>query len=105
MRTPNKASLSASTTLFAGSIVLYCLLYKNLSFGPTYRQSTGTASSDLGIKLHPEDHVYRRPRTIYHYWNVTKGYASPDGVEALVYKINGSSSFPSRGLHGSIADE
>jgi FtsP/CotA-like multicopper oxidase with cupredoxin domain len=42
----------------------------------------------LGIRLHPEEHHSRPATTITHYWNITSGYRSPDGVRKLVYLIN-----------------
>jgi FtsP/CotA-like multicopper oxidase with cupredoxin domain len=42
----------------------------------------------MGIRLRPEDHVSRPSDTIIHYWNVTTGFRSPDGVTKLVYLVN-----------------
>jgi FtsP/CotA-like multicopper oxidase with cupredoxin domain len=47
-----------------------------------------TPDDTLGIRLHPEDHVSRRPDIIIHYWNVSTGYIYPDGVRKKVYLIN-----------------
>jgi hypothetical protein len=43
----------------------------------------------LGILLHPEEHIYRRPRQLTEYWNITSGYRAPDGVLKKIYLING----------------
>lgn len=39
--------------------------------------------------LHPEDHVYRPPKTIEFNWTVSSGMRRPDGVVKKVYLING----------------
>lgn len=52
-------------------------LYSDSSDGP------------LGILLHPDDHVSRRPKRLTHYWNITSEYRAPDGVLKKVYLING----------------
>ncbi|PMD41239.1 multicopper oxidase [Hyaloscypha variabilis F] len=52
-------------------------------------QKPGSSSRDITIKLHPENHNRRAATTIVHYWNITKGYISPDGVHKKVYLING----------------
>ncbi|KAH8888947.1 hypothetical protein GQ53DRAFT_723716 [Thozetella sp. PMI_491] len=39
--------------------------------------------------LRPERHVYRESTTIRMQWNITQGHRRPDGVERLVYLING----------------
>jgi hypothetical protein len=52
--------------------------------------SDGTASSHkIGIELHPTNHVFRGPKTITHYWTITSGFLSPDGVKKEVYLVNG----------------
>lgn len=43
----------------------------------------------LAIQLHPEEHIYREPKTIYYDWSVASGFRSPDGVKKRVYLING----------------
>lgn len=43
----------------------------------------------VGIELHPEDHVFRAPRTIIHNWTITSAIRSPDGVKKSVYLVNG----------------
>jgi FtsP/CotA-like multicopper oxidase with cupredoxin domain len=42
----------------------------------------------LGIQLHPEDHVFRDPKTIAYNWTITSGFRSPDGVKKEVYLVN-----------------
>lgn len=41
--------------------------------------------------LSPEDHQNRNVRTVYYDWIVEKTTLSPDGVEKLVYTVNGES--------------
>ncbi|TVY84216.1 Oxidoreductase ptaE [Lachnellula suecica] len=43
----------------------------------------------LGMKLHPERHVARKPRTITLHWNITSELRSPDGVKKRIYLVNG----------------
>ncbi len=52
---------------------------------------------DDGFTLHPEDHVYREPKTIYLDWNITKEQRAPDGVVKSLYLINGPFPLPSAG--------
>jgi hypothetical protein len=61
-------------------------LLSSLNHSSTESQSSET---HLDQFLHPQDHVYRKPRTIYQHWAITKGYRAPDGVKKLVYLING----------------
>jgi FtsP/CotA-like multicopper oxidase with cupredoxin domain len=42
----------------------------------------------LGIQLHPEDHVFRNPKTITYNWTITSEFRSPDGVKKEVYLVN-----------------
>jgi hypothetical protein len=44
---------------------------------------------DLGIFLHPEDHISREPNVLHFSWNITKATIAPDGVEKNVFLING----------------
>ncbi|KAL9086629.1 MAG: hypothetical protein Q9165_007072 [Trypethelium subeluteriae] len=39
--------------------------------------------------LHPEDHIYRKPRTHHYNWTISSSVRRPDGVAKLVYLING----------------
>jgi hypothetical protein len=48
-----------------------------------------SGESHLDQLLHPQDHVFRNPTTIYQHWVITKGYRALDGVKKLVYLING----------------
>lgn len=42
----------------------------------------------LGIELHPDNHVFRAPKTITHHWAITSGFRFPDGVKKEVYLVN-----------------
>ncbi|KAG9857101.1 hypothetical protein KCU98_g1186, partial [Aureobasidium melanogenum] len=53
---------------------------------PSSPLSTATR---LNIQLHPEDHAKREPSTLMYKWQITSAVQSPDGVEKLVYLING----------------
>lgn len=63
--------------------------------GDEWEDTTTDGSTDGAIMLHPEQHIYRKPKTILLGWNITKERRSPDGVVKPVYLINGSSTFPS----------
>lgn len=52
------------------------------------RPSIGRKPS-LGIKLGPNDHIFRDAQTIHHVWNITSSVRGPDGVKKRVYLING----------------
>lgn len=41
------------------------------------------------LKLHSEDHIYRKPTTRHLEWAVTSNFLRPDGVLKRVYCING----------------
>ncbi|KAJ3490762.1 hypothetical protein NLG97_g5718 [Lecanicillium saksenae] len=43
----------------------------------------------LAIDLHPEDHMFRQPKTLTFQWNITSGYLSPDGTRKQIYLVNG----------------
>ncbi|KAK4090017.1 hypothetical protein Purlil1_5643 [Purpureocillium lilacinum] len=58
---------------------------------------------DDGFTLHPEDHVYREPKTIYLDWNITKEQRAPDGVVKSLYLINGQ--FPGPLVEARSGDE
>jgi hypothetical protein len=45
-------------------------------------------SAFVGIQLHPEEHVYREPRTLRYDWLISSEFRSPDGVRKNVYLIN-----------------
>ncbi|KAG5991841.1 hypothetical protein E4U43_003927 [Claviceps pusilla] len=50
------------------------------------------ATADNGIiLLHPEQHIYRKAKTLRFDWTITTETRSPDGVEKLIYLINGRS--------------
>ncbi|UNI22443.1 hypothetical protein JDV02_008332 [Purpureocillium takamizusanense] len=44
----------------------------------------------LAIRLHPDKHVARSPTTLTFNWNITRDLRAPDGVEKLVYLVNGA---------------
>lgn len=44
--------------------------------------------NDFSIRLHPEQHIHRDPRTIGLEWNITRDIRRPDGVAKEVYLIN-----------------
>ncbi|KAI9663915.1 MAG: hypothetical protein M1821_007405 [Bathelium mastoideum] len=52
--------------------------------------------------LHPEDHVYRKPKTHHYNWTVTSGVRRPDGVAKHVYLINNQ--FPGPTIEGRAGD-
>lgn len=47
------------------------------------------AAHSLALQLHAAAHIHREPKLIEHDWTVSQGLRSPDGVEKLVYLING----------------
>lgn len=47
------------------------------------------STTRLNIELHPEEHTTREPATSEFTWQITSALRSPDGVEKLVYLING----------------
>ncbi|KAI9695153.1 MAG: hypothetical protein M1820_008859 [Bogoriella megaspora] len=56
----------------------------------------------LDIVLHPEDHVYRKPKTQHLNWTISSGVQRPDGVAKLVYLINGG--FPGPTIEARAGD-
>lgn len=50
----------------------------------------------VAIPLHPHIHSSRGAKTLRFDWTVTTGLRSPDGVEKLVYLVNGESATPRR---------
>ncbi|KAK5999704.1 hypothetical protein QM012_005110 [Aureobasidium pullulans] len=48
-----------------------------------------TSETRLNIRLHPEDHATREPTTLSFSWRITSALQTPDGVEKLIYLING----------------
>ena len=75
----------------ASSITLFRASHLHLDiFGFFDLGSDGLDKShNIGIDLHPINHVYRGSKTITHHWNITKGFLSPDGVKKSVYMVNG----------------
>ena len=53
---------------------------RDLSQGPEH---------GFGILLHPEEHIYRSADIVEHWWSISTGFRSPDGVRKRVYLING----------------
>ena len=51
--------------------------------------SSNDATGQIAIPLHPKEHATREPKTLEFNWDVTRGTASPDGVEKEVYLVNG----------------
>lgn len=62
----------------------------------------GTESDDR-FALHPEQHIYREPRTIRQRWSITRQLQRPDGVLKRVYLINGQ--FPGPTIEARAGDE
>lgn len=52
--------------------------------------STGFDGPFFDGVLHPEDHVFRNPRTLHYHWVITAGFRAPGGVKKRVYLINGN---------------
>ncbi len=83
---PWKRLLGLAIALFTTSLLIYITLWR---FPP--RGVNSDAEPQLAISLHPEAHTLREKTTLSFEWNVTRGMRSPDGVEKLVYLINGLS--------------
>ncbi|KAJ6442213.1 Multicopper oxidase family protein [Purpureocillium lavendulum] len=52
--------------------------------------SQSQEGDQLAIRLHPDEHATRSPKTLTFDWNVTRQVRSPDGVEKPVYLVNGA---------------
>ncbi|KJZ74708.1 hypothetical protein HIM_05825 [Hirsutella minnesotensis 3608] len=103
--------------LFSGLVCIFVAgLYLSYAFtsgapststaGVSVDAATGGPSSshaDDSFVLHPEDHVYRKAKTIHLKWNVTKAVLAPDGVSKSVYLINGQ--FPGPLVEARSGDE
>ncbi|CAD0090812.1 unnamed protein product [Aureobasidium vineae] len=66
--------------------------YKPSTLPPSTSSSSTSSSSTiarLNIQLRPEDHITREPTTLSFKWRVTSVLQYPDGVEKLVFLING----------------
>jgi FtsP/CotA-like multicopper oxidase with cupredoxin domain len=59
-------------------------------------------SGDLAVYLHPEDHIFRSPKTLSFDWHITKGFRLPDGVQKEVYLVNGR--FPGETIEARSGD-
>lgn len=90
--------LFSSTALFIVTYQKYWTFHQILL--PVLDHEYTRNSRDFSITLLPEKHNRRDPTTIFYYWNITKGYRTPDGVRKLVYLVNGRASFIH--LHGSL---
>lgn len=55
------------------------------------------------IILHPEDHAFRKPRTLHLSWVITQDDKSPDGVSKKVLQVNGQ--FPGPVIEARSGDE
>lgn len=76
-------AITSSSTLFRSFSY-----FSNLNNVQTPVNDIDNQDDMVGIRLHPEYHVSRPPDTIIHYWNITTGFRSPDGVKKLVYLVN-----------------
>lgn len=92
-----KSSFYILTFFLLSSIVLFVTTYDRfwtLQLGHLQQWVDGDnhdrSIRDLSSTLHPENHNRRAPTTVTHFWNITKGYRSPDGVRKLVYLVNGT---------------
>ena len=45
-------------------------------------------NDSIGQILHPSDHIYRPPTTLYYKWRISTGHRRPDGVLKRVYLVN-----------------
>lgn len=52
-------------------------------------QASPDQEPNLLVPLHPQDHSTRDPTTLHLDWTISKGLASPDGVDKWVYTVNG----------------
>lgn len=90
---PSRGTSFLLGALVVSSLLLFAFNYQRLLLGVSISflglHGLDAAEENLAIVLHPNDHVLRDPKTIHLYWNITKGYRSPDGVQKLVYLING----------------
>lgn len=73
------------------AVVFGCFLLVAVMMPFFIHRTINTTNDDgpqLAIRLHPEVHAIRKPRTLTFDWNITIGKASPDGVEKEIYLIN-----------------
>lgn len=84
-------SICVTSMLF---LAIYVTIVADLGFVPrkswAWQNSVNHFNIDIDpFALHPEQHIFRRPRTIALNWNITRGSRRPDGVLKQVYLING----------------
>ncbi|CAG8977769.1 hypothetical protein HYALB_00011154 [Hymenoscyphus albidus] len=105
MLLPKSRLLLLTTFLVLTAILYYTLDLTTLSSNIlTHNPFSSTPKPEnLGAILHPDEHIYREPKTIKHVWTITKGLRSPDGVEKSVYLINGQ--FPGPLIEARSGDE
>ncbi|KAG5999529.1 hypothetical protein E4U43_002016 [Claviceps pusilla] len=89
-------------------LALYVTIVADLGFVPrkswAWQNSVNSLNIDIDpFALHPEQHIFRRPRTIALHWNITRGPRRPDGVLKQVYLINGQ--FPGPTVEARSGDE
>lgn len=75
--------ISSATILFLNSSLRSIV---TAAFGGATNESH--QSQMLGIELHPDNHVFRTPKTITHRWTITSDFRSPDGVKKELYLVN-----------------
>jgi hypothetical protein len=94
------AIIAGCSGLLTIALVLYfvsvfyssSLYFQRFSSHVELSQSPGTGDvHDGSFILRPENHVFRRPKTLKMTWNVTRKVQTPDGVQKAVYLINGKS--------------
>ena len=83
------AWVAVAVIVFSLTLVVLYDSHSQWIFTTLYGQNHDRGSS-IGIKLHPENHVYRAPAVIEHHWSISSGYRAPDGVRKRIYLINGA---------------
>ncbi|RMZ79361.1 hypothetical protein DV738_g3308, partial [Chaetothyriales sp. CBS 135597] len=69
---------------------------------PKPKPSPSVDWDDFGIRLKPEDHIFRAPSTLEFNWEITKGIRWPDGVHKEVYLVNNR--FPGQTIEARSGD-
>jgi len=85
------SALLLAMVIFGSCTILFFKPSNGTSVSDQFDQVSNDQHGDemLGIELHPEDHVYRNPKTITYHWTITSGVHWPDGVKKEVYLVNG----------------